>query len=123
MMEKFLSQDFLVLLLLAAVLLIVHEFGHWVAYRLCGYQAVIRKSVLVPGIDPKVTIVVNRFQGLFIALNGFVLSALVVLIPSFAYGYRLWPALLLGGIAGASVDFIWAFSMLFQKEITISSRR
>jgi hypothetical protein len=121
-MSRFLSLDFLTLLLLAMVLLIVHEFGHWMAYRLCGYQAVIRKSVFVPGIDPKVTIVVNRFQGLFIALNGFVFSTLVVVLPCFVYKYRLWPALLLGGVAGASLDFIWAVSMLFQKEITIASR-
>lgn len=65
-MEKFLSVNFIVLLFLAVLLFIIHELEHWIAYRLCGYPAVIRKSVLVPGIDPEKTIEVKRWQGLFI---------------------------------------------------------
>lgn len=118
-MDKFLSFDFIVLLLLAFILLGVHEFGHWLAYRVCGYDAVLRKSVFVPGIDPKKDIKVSKIQGLFIALNGFLFSAFVEIVPLMFLGYKLWKVLLLGGIAGASVDFIWAISMLFQKEIYI----
>lgn len=105
-MDKFLSFDFVVLLLLAFILLGVHEFGHWLAYRVCGYDAVLRKSVFVPGIDPKKDIKVSKIQGLFIALNGFLFSAFVEIVPLMFLGYKLWKVLLLGGIAGASVDFM-----------------
>ena len=122
-MDKFLTIDFIVLLILAFVLLGIHELGHWLAYRLCGYDAVIRKSIFVPGIDPKKDIKVNKMQGLFIALNGFLFSALIEIVPLIFMEYKLWKALLLGSIAGASVDFIWAISMLFKKEIYIYARK
>jgi len=122
-MEKFLSMDFIILLLLAMVLLIIHELGHWLAYRLFGYQAVIRKSIIVPGIDPKETIEVKKGQGLFIALSGFAFSSFVVILPCFVLGYRLWHVLLIGGVAGACLDFIWALGMIFQKTVTISARK
>jgi len=122
-MEKFLSMDFIILLLLAMVLLIIHELGHWLAYRLFGYQAVIRKSIIVPGIDPKETIEVKKGQGLFIALNGFAFSSFVVILPCFVLGYRLWHVLLIGGVAGACLDFIWSLGMIFQKTVTISARK
>jgi len=122
-MEKFLSLNFIILLILAILLLIIHELGHWIAYRLCGHPAVIRKSVLIPGIDPKETIEVKRWQGLFIALNGVALSSLVVIFPCFILGYRLWHVLLIGGVAGACVDFIWAFSMIFQHTVKIFARK
>ncbi|SJP61501.1 Uncharacterised protein [Clostridioides difficile] len=38
-MNKFLSFDFIVLLLLAFILFGIHEFGYWLAYRVCGYDA------------------------------------------------------------------------------------
>ncbi len=65
------SWDFAILLLLMAILLIVHEYGHYIAYRVLGYKAVVRRSLLVPGIDPLNTIEVNRAEGLLIALGGF----------------------------------------------------
>lgn len=121
-MEKFLSKDFLFLLFLALILMIVHEFGHWISYRILGYQAVVRKSLLVPGIDPKETIQVTKYQGLFIALNGFIVSFLVIIVPCYLLSYRYWNVLLIGGLFGASLDFIWAFTMIFQSTIVIKAR-
>ena len=121
-MEKFLTPNFAVLVLLALILLIIHEFGHYLAYRLLGYQARVRKSFIAPGIDPKETIVVTRIQGLFIALNGFILSTFTVVLLSFLMNYSLWFVLFIGSIAGSCVDFIWAIGMLFQRDITIQGR-
>jgi len=122
-MQKFLSWNFIVLIFLVLILLVIHEFGHWIAYRLCGYEAKVRKSILIPGIDPKEDIEVSKIQGLFIALNGFFFSTLVEVLPLMICGYKLWKVLLIGSMAGASVDFIWAIGMLFQKKICISSNR
>lgn len=121
-MDKFLTPKFAVLLLLAFLLLIVHEFGHYLAYRLLGFQAHIRKSIIAPGIDSKETIVVNRMQGLFIALNGFILSTSSVVLLSFLMNYSLWFVLFIGSLAGSCIDFIWAFGMIFQKNITIQGK-
>lgn len=84
-MEKFFTWDFANLLVLMIILLVVHEFGHYLAYRVLGYKAVLRKSVLVPGIDPLSTIVVTRAEGLLIALGGFLLSTLTVVVPLFVF--------------------------------------
>lgn len=121
-MEKFLSWDFAGLLILMATLLIVHEYGHYIAYRILGYKAVVRRSFLVPGIDPLNTIEVNRAEGLLIALGGFIFSIIIVVIPSLLFHYRLWVVLIIGSVAGSIVDFIWAFGMLFQRTITISAK-
>lgn len=121
-MEKFFTLNFAILLLLALILLIVHEFGHYLAYRLLGFEAVVRTSLIAPGIDPKETILVTRIQGIFIALNGFIFSTLTVVLISFLMNYSLWFVLFIGSIAGSSVDFIWAFGMLFQKSVTIQGR-
>lgn len=118
-MEKFLTSKFVIVLLLALILLIVHELGHYLAYRLLGFEAKMRKSIIVPGIDPKSTITVTRMQGLFIALNGFIFSTFTVVLLCFLLKYSLWFVLFIGSLAGSSVDFIWAFGMLFQKNITI----
>jgi Protein of unknown function (DUF3267). len=121
-MEKFLTPKFAILLLLTFLLLIVHEFGHYLAYRLLGFQARVRKSIFTPGIDPKEMIVVTRLQGLFIALNGFILSTLTVVLLSFIMNYSLWFVLFIGSLAGSCVDFIWAFGMLFQKKVKIQGK-
>jgi hypothetical protein len=121
-MEKFLSWDFAFLLLLMAILLIIHEYGHYIAYRVLGYKAVVRRSFLVPGIDPQNTIEVSRGGGLLIALGGFILSTISIVIPSLLLHYRLWVVLLIGSVAGSIVDFAWAFSMLYKRTITISSK-
>lgn len=121
-MEKLLTSKFAVLLLLAILLLLIHEFGHYLAYRLLGFQARVRKSIAAPGIDPKETIVVTRMQGLFIALNGFIFSSFSVVLPAFLMNYSLWFVLFIASLAGSCVDFIWAFGMLFQKEITIQGK-
>lgn len=121
-MDKFLTWDFAILLIVFFILLILHEAGHYLAYRILGFDAVIRKSVLIPGIDPKTTIEVNRAQGLTIALGGFVFSTAVIVLPALLIGYRHWFVLLIGSVAGSIVDFIWGFTMLFMKTITIHSR-
>lgn len=121
-MEKFLTPKFAVLLLLALIMFLIHEYGHYLAYRILGYQARVRKSFIAPGIDPKETIVVNRIQGLFIALNGFILSTFTVVLLSFLMNYSLWFVLFIGSVAGSCLDFIWAISMLFQKNITIQGK-
>lgn len=61
--------------------------------------------------------------GAFYRLNGFAFSSLVVIFPCFILGYRLWHVLLIGGAVGACVDFIWAFSMIFQRTVKISARK
>lgn len=122
-MEKFLHIDFILLLFLMLLLFIVHEFGHWIAYRILGYQATVRKSILIPGVDPKETIKVKRWQGIFIALNGFFFSSLIIILPCYIIRYNLWHVLLLGGIVGAFLDFMWAFGMILQKTVIISVRR
>ena len=119
-MEKFLSWNFAILLLLMVILLIIHEYGHYLAYRVLGYKAILRRSILVPGVDPLNTIQVKKVEGLLIALGGFVLSTTIVVIPLIIFQYRLWLVLLIGSLAGSIVDFIWAFSMLFKRAITIS---
>ena len=121
-MEKFLTPEFAILLMLELLLLIIHEFGHYLAYRLLGFKASVRKSIIIPGIDPKETITVTRMQGLFIALNGFILSTLSVVLIPLLFNYSLWFALFICSLAGSCVDFIWAFGMLFQKQITIQGK-
>jgi hypothetical protein len=121
-MDKFLSLDFGVMLIIFLILLVLHEAGHYLAYRMLGFEAVIRKSILVPGIDPKNTITVNKLQGLIIALGGFVFSTVVVVLPSVIIDYKYWFVLLIGSLAGSCVDFIWAFNMIFMKTVTIQSR-
>ena len=121
-MEKYLSFNFLGLLFFAAILFAVHEYGHYLAYRVLGYKAVIRKSFWAPGIDPKETIQVSRLEGIIIALGGFVFSTVIVVVPLMLIQYKLWIALMLGSIAGSIIDFIWALSMLFRKTITILAK-
>lgn len=121
-MNKFLTWDFGILIIIFAILMIVHEFGHYLAYRLLGYETVIRKSILIPGIDPKHTIEVNRFQGICIALGGFMISTITIVLPFMLFGYRNWFVLLLGSIAGSIVDFIWALTILFSKSTVINAR-
>lgn len=121
-MEKFISWDFAGMLFFLTILLIVHEYGHYLAYRVLGHKAVVRRSFLAPGIDPLNTIEVKKVEGLLIALGGFILSTVVVVIPLLLFHYKLWVVVLIGSAAGSIVDFIWAFSMLFQRTITISSK-
>ncbi len=121
-MERYLSLKFLGLLFFLAILFVTHEYGHYLAYRVFGYKAVIRKSFWAPGIDPKQTIKVTRLEGLIIALGGFVLSTIIVVVPLMLTQYKLWIALMMGSIAGSAADFIWALSMLFRKDITIQGK-
>ncbi|MHC1683042.1 MAG: metalloprotease family protein [Clostridiaceae bacterium] len=108
------------LLFMALILMIIHEFGHYLAYKIYGIPAHFRKSLLVPGISPNETIIVTKMQGMIIALSGFVFSTLIFVLPS-ALIYPLWKALLVGSVAGSIVDFLWAFSMIFSKEVIIQS--
>jgi hypothetical protein len=121
-MNKFISWDFALLLIITAMLFVVHEFGHYLVYRVLGYEAIIRKSLIAPGIDPKYTIEVSRFKGILIAVGGFVLSTAIIVMPFMLFGYKHWFVLLIASIAGSIMDFIWAATMLLQKTITIYSR-
>ena len=121
-MDKFLTWDFAGLLVVFFVLLIAHEFGHYLAYRMLGYDAVVRKSIFIPGIDPKNTIQVTKTEGLIIALGGFAFSTIIIVLPCMLIHYHLWFVLLIGSIAGSIVDFIWALTMIFTKNITIYSK-
>jgi len=44
------------LVLMVLILLIIHEFGHYLAYKIYGIPAHFRKSLLAPGISPNETI-------------------------------------------------------------------
>ncbi len=46
--------------------------------------------MLAPGIDPKKDIKVNKMQGLFIALNGFLFSTSVEIVESSFVGWYRW---------------------------------
>lgn len=61
----------LMLNLLVLALFIVHEWGHYLAYRLFGIPAYFKKSILIPQVLPKETVIVTKLQGLVIALAGF----------------------------------------------------
>jgi hypothetical protein len=87
-MNKFISWDFALLLIITAMLFVVHEFGHYLVYRVLGYEAIIRKSLIAPGIDPKYTIEVSRFKGILIAVGGFVLSTAIIVMPFMLFGYK-----------------------------------
>lgn len=122
-LNKFLSWNFAGLLLLVVILFMSHEFGHYLAYHMLGYKATIRKSIFAPGIDPKETITVPGWQGVFIASFGFVFSTAIVVFPLFFIKYQYWFVLLIGSIAGSIVDMIWAISMVGRKTVTIDSRK
>jgi len=119
---KFLSWDFALVLLLAITLLIVHETGHFIAYRIFGIKAKVRRSILVPGIDPVKTVTVPKWKGILIALGGFIFAGFIVNIPLYILGYKHSYLLLIGGIAGSIVDFIWAITMLGNKTVTLQER-
>ena len=121
-MSKFMSWNFVGLVLVAMVLLVVHELGHYIAYRLLGHQAVVRKSILAPGIDPVRTIEVPRWQGIFIALAGFAFSTPIIVLPLLALRYPYWSAILICSGAGSIVDIVWAASMLGHKTVTIHAK-
>lgn len=113
--------DFVGLLGLMGIIFIVHEWGHYLAYRLFGIPVYFKLSVFVPQVLPRQTIRLRRSKGLVIALAGFVISTLLIVVPS-VFFYKLWKALLIGSIAGASVDFLWAASMVFSKTVLIKSK-
>lgn len=121
-MEKFLSWDFMVVLILAILTFVVHEYGHYLAYRILGIPAKLRRSFLVPGIDPRETVTIKRWKGLLIALGGFILSICAVIFPLFIFNYKHCFVLFLGAVAGSLLDFVWMMSMLGSKEITIHAR-
>lgn len=121
-MSKFLTLDFGILLIVLTALMMIHELGHYIAYRILGFEAVIRRSFLVPGIDPNETIEVSKLQGLIIALGGFLLSMLVVVLPAILIGYKHGIVVIIAGVAGSIADFMWALTMLFMKRITIYSK-
>lgn len=106
---------------LVLVLFIVHEWGHYLAYRMFGIPAYFKKSFFIPQVLPNTTVTVTKLQGLVIALAGFFVSTLLIVIPCM-FVYPLWKALFIGSIAGSSVDFIWALSMCFTKLVTIESK-
>jgi len=102
------------LLFMVLILIIIHEFGHFIAYKIYGIPAHFRKSLLAQGISPNETIVVTKMQGMVIALSGFVFSTVIFVLPS-AMLYPLWKALLEGSVAGSIADYLWAFSMILAK--------
>lgn len=120
-MDKILSLDFALVMLIMAILFLVHEYGHFLAYLILKIPTRLRRSLFAPGIDPKETVSVKRWQGLIIALGGFILS-LVIVIPLFIIGYKHDFVILIGAIAGSIVDFIWALSMIGNKMVTLRSR-
>lgn len=120
-MEKFISLDFAFVLVWCFALFIVHEYGHYLAFYILGIPAKMRRSILVPGIDPKETVSVKRWKGLLIALGGFVLS-LIVVLTSYLFKYKHYYLILMGAFVGSIFDFAWAFSMLGSKTITLNSR-
>ena len=104
---------FLVFMIL--ILLIIHEFGHYLAYKIYGIPVHFRKSLLAPGISPNETIVVTKMQGIVIGLSGYVFSTIIFVLPN-VFAYPLWKALFVGSIACSIVDFIWVFSMILSKD-------
>lgn len=104
--------------MMALILIVLHEFGHYIAYRLLGHNAHFNNSLLVPSIQPNEEITVSRFGGLTIALMGFIFSTIVFILPCYFF-YNQWKALLIGNLVGSIADFFWALSMLFQKTIHI----
>lgn len=121
-MEKFLNTRFGVLLGLAILLFIVHEMGHYFAYRILGYDAKIRFSLIAPGIDPIKDIEVSRLEGVLISLGGFILSTFTVVGLSILLKYPLWLPLFLGSVGFSIADFIWCITMMFSKRIVISGK-
>jgi sterol desaturase/sphingolipid hydroxylase (fatty acid hydroxylase superfamily) len=119
--EKILTWGFIVVLLLMAILFSVHEYGHYLAYKILRIPAKFRRSLFAPGIDPKETVLIQRWQGIMIAFGGLVLS-LVIIVPLFIFSYKHSFVILIGAIAGSVVDFIWALSMVGRKTVTINSR-
>lgn len=117
-MKKYISFNFLLLLIMALILIAIHEFGHYLAYRLFGYKAHFNMSMLIPSVQPNEEITVTRFQGLTIALLGFIFSSLVFVLPCYLF-YPQWKALFIGSVAGSIADFFWAFSMIFDKKVHI----
>ena len=120
-MEKLLTWDFVFVLSLMAILFLVHEFGHYLAYKILRIPAKLRRSIYAPGIDPKETISVKRWQSIMIAFGGFVLSLMIV-IPLFIFGYKHSLVIFIGAVAGSVFDFIWALSMVGRKTVTINTR-
>jgi len=120
-MEKFLSVRFVIIVAIYAVVVVVHEAGHYLAYRLFGIPARIRKSFWAPGIDPVETVTVARWKGIVIAAGGLIIS-LVFIFALFLIGYRDWWLELIGDVAGSVADFGWALSMLPKKQVTLYAR-
>lgn len=121
-MDGFFTWDFPVLLVLIIALFLIHELGHYLAYRVLGYRAVIRKVVFVPGIDPKETIEVTRSEGLVISMSGFILTVMLVVLPCVLVGYKQCFALFMASIAGSFMDLFWVMNLLYRKRITIAPR-
>ena len=120
-MDKLLTWDFAFVLLLMTILFIVHEYGHYLAYKILKIPAKIRRSFFVPGIDPKETVSVKRWQGMMIAFGGFVLS-FVIVVPLYIFSYKHSFVIFIGAIAGSIFDFVWALCMIGMKTVTIKSR-
>jgi len=112
--------NFIIMLIMIFILFVIHEWGHYLAFKMFGISSHFRKSIIAPGVDPNETVIVSRFQGIVIALSGFFVSTILFVLPMTLI-YPLWKVLLIGTFAGASLDFLWAFSMVFSKEITINS--
>ncbi len=118
-MDKFLTSDFALVLLLALVLIIMHELGHYMAYRLFGIEARLRPNLLAPGIDPKKPVTVSRWKGIFIAINGFIFASLTVNLPLYLLGYKHSSLILLAGAIGSVLDFLWALTMLGRQTVDL----
>jgi membrane-associated protease RseP (regulator of RpoE activity) len=105
---------FIFLIFMILILLVIHEYGHYLAYKIYGIPAHVRKSILAPGISPNESVYVTKTQGIVIALAGFVFSTVIFVIPSIFF-YPLWKALMVGSVAGSAADFIWALTMMLSK--------
>ncbi len=115
--------NFVGVVMFALMVFIIHELGHYTTYRVLGHQAAIRKSIFAPGIDPKETIEIPCWQGILIAISGFIFSTVVVVFPLFLLQYQYWFVLLIGSVAGSLADVIWAVSMIGRKKVTIYARK
>lgn len=122
MIENVFNMKLLIAILIILTIFVLHEWGHYLAYKIFGIPAHFRRSILAPGIDPNETVVVSKLQGMVIALAGFFVSTCLFTLPMIII-FPIWKGFfLIITLVGSCVDFLWAISMIFSSKITISSK-